>query len=207
MEENKGPSGLQSEAPPDMPTDKKAKWSKPFKWLFGIVGVIASTSTVVALVYEWVEPDTSKQDQIQKLEDIDRKLTADQEDSHLVNQVSRRVNVIRDEYKRIQTKLTDIRSLDASLSAAPKAAILLPEQQQERQASRAKQRKVLMGLLDETGKLAHAFVASVEQDETLSKVKSEGSQVAQRRAKALEQATQIRELLPELDALRQKYAD
>ena len=60
MEEKPGPSGLQSEPPPQMPTEKKAKWSTPFKVLFGVIGIIASTSTVVALVYNYIEPDTSQ---------------------------------------------------------------------------------------------------------------------------------------------------
>ncbi len=207
MESSQGPSGLQSQPPPDMPTDKKAKWSKPFKWLFGAIGLIASTSTVVALVYNYIEPDTTQQDQIEKLEAIDKKLAADDEDGNLVNQVSRRVNVIRDEYKRIQEKLADIRSLDASLSEKPKAAILLPEQQKQRDASQAKQRKVLLGLLNETDGMARSFIASVEKDETLAKVTSEGSQVAERRAKALEQVAKMKAVLPEIDALKKKYAD
>ena len=92
---------------------KKRSWKKPFIVLIGAIGLIASTSTVIALVWDFVEPDTAQQDQAMTLAEIDRKLTENQEDTHLVNQVSRRVTELGDEYQRIQAGLKDIRRLSS----------------------------------------------------------------------------------------------
>ena len=64
-----------------------------------------------------------------------------------------------------------------------------------------------MGLLAEADEQARTFISSVEKDETLAKVTSEGSEVADRRAKALEQVAKMKAALPELEALQKKYAE
>ena len=188
-------------------TEKKSTWKKPFAIIFGIIGLIASTSSVVALVWNFVEPDTTKQDQAMKLDQIDRKLTMNQEDTHLVNQVSRRVTELGDEYKRIQANLKDIRRLEKSLAVSPKALILTPDQKKLAEASRIKETEELLALLENTGKSARRFVESVEADETLGKVLSTDSETARTKSKAVSQARQVREkLFVELKTIRDKYA-
>ncbi len=186
--------------------EKKKFWKKPFIVLFGAIGLIASTSTVIAIVWDFVEPDTAQQDQAMKLAEIDRKLTENQEDTHLVNQVSRRVTELGDEYQRIQAGLKDIRRLEKSLAAAPRAVILTPDHQKLAEAGRAKEIEELLSLLEKTEKMARRFVESVEADETLGKVLSTDSETARTKSRADEQARQVREkLLAELKTIRDKY--
>jgi hypothetical protein len=200
---------LSNEPAPQMPDQRpKAGWKKPLAIVFGIIGAIASTSTVVALVWNAIEPDTTQQDQVAKLDGIERKLSADQQDARLVNQVSRRVTALSDEYGRIQASLADIRRLAKALDAAPKAAILTADQQSLRDASRKKEIAALIALLDKTEQQARRFVSSVTEDELLDRVEVAGSRSAQTKTKAVDQAKQVREqVLTELAAIRAGLAN
>lgn len=207
MTDDQAPRQLSSEPAPRMPGDRpKGAWKKPFAILIGIIGVIASTSTVVALVWNYVEPDTTVQDQSAKLAEIDRKLAAEQEDGQLVNQVSRRVTELSDEYRRIQAGLADIRRLDQSLATAPKTAILTPDQQKLRAAARQKEIRALLTQVDQAEQHARRFIESVEKDQTLDQVQANDSVTARTKTQAIEQARQVREsLLPELKAIRARF--
>jgi len=205
-------NNLGSEPPPAAP-HKKGIWKKPFAWIFGLIGIIASTSTVVALVQGWFDAEPSAEeiaaDSAQKLEQIEKKLTEKKEDQHLVNQVSRRVTELSDQYVRINKKMKDILRLNQSLAARGKTSNLLsPEQQKLAEASSKKELEELLSLIEQTEKMASDFVASVEGDDTLEKVTSQDSQTARTKARALKQANQIRSgILPRLKKLKEKYAD
>ena len=196
---------LGSEPPPQAPHKKKGTWKKPFTILIAIIGIAASTYTVVGAVKGWFNPEP---DPITKLDEIDKKLTAKSEDQHLVNQVSRRVTEFSDQFKRIQKSMKDIRRLDKSLSAkGPSGKILTPEQQKLIEASREKETEELLQLVEKTREMAAGFCESVEEDETLSKVESEDSKTARTKARALKQLTEVKEkFLPELEKLQDKHS-
>lgn len=196
---------LGSVPPPQAPHKKKGTWKKPFTILIAIIGIAASTYTVVGAVKGWFNPEP---DPIAKLDEIDKKLTAKSEDQHLVNQVSRRVTEFSDQFKRIQKSMKDIRRLDKSLSAkGPSGKILTPEQQKLIEASREKETEELLQLVEKTREMAAGFCESVEEDETLSKVESEDSKTARTKARALKQLTEVKEkFLPELETLQKKHA-
>ncbi|MBN2498331.1 MAG: hypothetical protein JXR96_27320 [Deltaproteobacteria bacterium] len=195
----------------------KRGWKKHFAVIFGIIGVVASTSTVVGLVQGWFDPEpdihrsvkelqSQQQQAIQVQQAIKDRLVSEQEDGHLVNQVSRRVTELKDEFLRIRSKAADIRRLDEALSAKPKVLILTPEQKKLQEASRKKEIEELLAMISETRKLAERFVSSVEGDATLAKVESADSESARTKARAIEQVKQIRgQLLPELAALATKH--
>jgi hypothetical protein len=196
---------LGSEPPPQAPHKKKGIWKKPFTILIALIGVAASTYTVVGAIKGWFNPEP---DPIAKLDEIDKKLTVKDEDKHLVNQVSRRVTEFSDQFRRIQKSMKDIRRLDKSLSAkGPSGKILTPEQQKLIEASRKKETEELLQLVEKTKEMAAGFCESVEDDETLGKVESEDSQTARTKARALKQATEVKDkFLPELEQLVAKHA-
>jgi hypothetical protein len=196
---------LGSEPLPQAPHKKKSGWKKPFAILIAIVGITASTYTVVGAIKGWFNPEP---DPIAKLDEIDKKLTAKDEDKHLVNQVSRRVTEFSDQFKRITRSMKDIRRLDKSLSAkGPSGKILTPEQQKLIEASHEKETEELLQLVEKTKKMAAGFCESVEEDETLGRVESEDSQTARTKARALKQLTEVKEkFLPELEKLSEKHA-
>jgi hypothetical protein len=191
--------------PPQAPHQKKRAWKKPFTIFIAIVGIIASTYTVVGMVRVWFD---SEPDAAAKLDAIDKKLTAKNEDKHLVNQVSRRVTEFSDQFKRITRSMQDIRRLDRSLSGkGPAGKILTPEQQKLTEASRDKETEELLQLVDQTEKMAAGFCESVEADETLGQVESQDSQTARTKARSLKQALEVKgKFLPELGQLRKKHA-
>jgi hypothetical protein len=204
-------NNLGSEPPPAAPHKKRGFWKKPFTWIFGLIGIVASTSTVVALVQGWFDPAPSAEElaaeSAEKLEKIEKKLEAKQEDKHLVNQVSRRVTELTDQFGRINKKMKDIRRLAKAL-ASKGSKILTPEQERLAEASRKKETEELLALIEQTKKMASDFVASVEEDATLGQVTSKESQTARTKARALDQARKIRSgILPQLKSLREKYAD
>ena len=196
---------LGSEPPPQAPHKKKGGWKKPFTILIAIIGIAASTYTVVGAIKGWFDPEP---DAIAKLDEIDKKLTAQDEDKHLVNQVSRRVTEFSDQFKRIQKSMKDIRRLDKSLSSTgPSGKILTPEQQKLIEASHQKETEELLQLVEKTKEMAAGFCESVEDDETLSKVESEDSQTARTKARAIKQVTEVKEIfLPELEKLQEKHS-
>jgi hypothetical protein len=196
---------LGSVPPPQAPHKKKGTWKKPFTILIAIIGIAASTYTVIGAIKGWFNPEP---DPISKLEEIDKKLTAKDEDKHLVNQVSRRVTEFSDQYKRITRSMKDIRRLDKSLSSTgPSGKILTPEQQKLIEASRKKETEELLQLVDKTREMAAGFCESVEEDETLSQVESEDSQTARTKARAIKQVTEVKEkFLPELEKLSEKHS-
>jgi hypothetical protein len=196
---------LGSVPPPQAPHKKKGGWKKPFTILIAIIGIAASTYTVVGAVKGWFNPEP---DPIAKLDEIDKKLTAKDEDQHLVNQVSRRVTEFSDQFKRIQKSMKDIRRLDKSLSSTgPSGKILTPEQQKLIEASHKKETEELLQLVEKTREMAAGFCESVEDDETLGKVESEDSKTARTKARALKQLTEVKEkYLPELEKLQAKHA-
>jgi uncharacterized protein YjcR len=196
---------LGSEPPPQAPHKKKGTWKKPFAILIALIGIAASTYTVVGAIKGWFDPEP---DAISKLDEIDKKLTAKSEDQHLVNQVSRRVTEFSDQYRRIQKSMKDIRRLDKSLSAkGPSGKILTPEQQKLIEASHKKETEELLQLVEKTREMAAGFCESVEEDETLSKVESEDSQTARTKARALKQVNEVKEkFLPELEKLQDKHS-
>ena len=196
---------LGSEPPPQAPHKKKGGWKKPFTILIALIGIAASTYTVVMAIKGELDPEP---DPIAKLDEIDKKLTAKSEDQHLVNQVSRRVTEFSDQFKRIQKSMKDIHRLDKSLSAkGPSGKILTPEQQKLIEASHKKETEELLQLVEKTREMAAGFCESVEEDETLGKVESEDSQTARTKARALKQATEVKEkFLPELDKLQEKHS-
>ncbi len=197
---------LGSEPPPQAPHKKKGAWKKPFTILIALIGIAASTYTVVGAIKGWFDPEP---DAAAKLEEIDKKLTAKTEDRQLVNQVSRRVTEFSDQFKRITRSMRDIRRLDKSLSAkGPSGKILTPDQQKLIEASRKKETEELLQLVEKAEKMAEGFCESVEEDETLGRVESEDSQTARTKARALKQVSEVKEkLLPELAALREKHED
>jgi len=196
---------LGSEPPPQAPHKKKRTWKKPFTILIAIIGIAASTYTVVGAVKGWFNPEP---DPIAKLDEIDKKLTAKSEDQHLVNQVSRRVTEFSDQFKRIQKSMKDIRRLDKSLSSTgPSGKILTPEQQKLIEASHQKETEELLQLVEKTREMAAGFCESVEEDETLSRVESQDSKTARTKARALKQVTEVKEkYLPELEKLQDKHS-
>lgn len=196
---------LGSEPPPQAPHKKKGTWKKPFTILIALIGIAASTYTVVGAIKGWFDPEP---DAAAKLDEIDKKLTAKSEDQHLVNQVSRRVTEFSDQFKRIQKSMKDIRRLDKSLSSTgPSGKILTPEQQKLIEASHKKETEELLQLVEKTREMAAGFCESVEEDETLGKVESEDSQTARTKARAIKQVTEVKEkFLPELEKLQQKHA-
>lgn len=203
MSEEQAPHSLASEPPPRAPGKKKAGWKKPFIIVTGIIGIIASTSSVVGLFWGWFDPDTTQADQAKALHDIEKKLS---EDGPLVNQVSRRVTELGDEYKRIQANLADIRRLDVSLTKKPKTALMTPGQKKLANASRSKEIEELQSLVGKTEKLANRFIESVEKDETLDKVQVGDTETAQSKSRAQSQAKLVREkLLAELTTIRSKH--
>ena len=205
MSDQKNMHHLGSVPPPQAPHKKKGGWKKPFTIFIAIIGITASTYTVVGAIKGWFnpEPDTAA-----KLDEIGEKLTAKNEDKHLVNQVSRRVTEFSDQFKRIGRSMKDIRRLDKSLSAkGPSGKILTPDQHKLIEASRKKETEELLQLVDKAQKMAAGFCESVEEDETLGQVESEDSQTARTKARALKQALEVKEkFLPELEKLRDKHA-
>jgi hypothetical protein len=203
MTEEQAPHSLSSEPPPRAPEKKKAGWKKPFIIVTGIIGIIASTSSVVALFWGWFDPDTTQADQARALQDIEKRLA---EDGPLVNQVSRRVTELGDEYKRIQANLADIRRLDESLAKKTKTALMTPGQKKLTETSRSKEIEELQSLVGKTEKLAKRFIESVEKDETLGKVEPGDSETAQNKSRAQSQAKLVREkLLAEMTTIRSKH--
>jgi hypothetical protein len=196
---------LGSVPPPQAPHKKKGTWKKPFTILIALIGIAASTYTVVGAIRGWFDPEP---DPVAKLEEIDKKLTAKTEDRQLVNQVSRRVTEFSDQFKRIQKSMKDIRRLDKSLSAkGPSGKILTPDQQKLIEASHKKETEELLRLVEKTKEMAAGFCESVEEDETLGKVESEDSQTARTKARALKQAIEVKDkFLPELEQFHQKHA-
>jgi hypothetical protein len=196
---------LGSEPPPRAPHKKKGTWKKPFTILIALIGIAASSYTVVMAIKGELNPEP---DPIAKLDEIDKKLTAKDEDQHLVNQVSRRVTEFSDQFKRIQKSMKDIRRLDKSLSSTgPSGKILTPEQQKLIEASHQKETEELLQLVDKTREMAAGFCESVEDDETLGKVESEDSQTARTKARAIKQVTEVKEkFLPELEKLQDKHS-
>ena len=210
MAENEPVRGLDA-MPPPRPRHK-ALWKKPFVWIFGAIGVMASTTTVVGVFQGWFAPEPTAKDLAaasnQKLEKIERKLDAKEEDTQLVNQVSRRVTELGDQYKRLQARMEDIRRLDRSLSnQARPARILTPDQKKLEEASRRKETEELLALIESTEKSAKTFLDSVHRDDTLGKVQSAASDTARTKQRALEQARQVENsILPALGELRGKHA-
>ncbi|MBW1808593.1 MAG: hypothetical protein JRJ19_03320 [Deltaproteobacteria bacterium] len=205
---------LSSMPPPESPHQKEKKTSffrKPIGIIFGAIGLIASTSTVVGLVQGWFSAEPTAEelaaDAANKLAQIEQKLNAKDEDGHLVNQVSRRVTELGDQYKRIQTHMKDVTRLEKSLAKQGSAGkILTPEQLKMQKASRKKETEELLALVDKTLNMANGFVTSVEKDSTLDKVSSTDSETGQTKARALKQARQVKnKLLPVLQRLKEKY--
>lgn len=196
---------LGSVPPPQAPHKKKGSWKKPFAILIAFIGITASTYTVVGAIKGWFDPEP---DAVAKLDEIDKKLTAKNEDKHLVNQVSRRVTEFSDQFKRISRSMKDIHRLDKSLSAkGPSGKILTPEQQKLIEASRKQETEELLQLVEKAEKMAAGFCESVEEDETLGQVESQDSQTARTKARALKQALEVKEkFLPELEKLREKHS-
>jgi myosin heavy subunit len=204
--------GLSSMPPPASPGRKKKSWlKKPVTIIFGLIGVIASTSTVVGLVQGWFDPEPTAEELVAesaaKLEQIKNKLDAKNEDAHLVNQVSRRVTELKDQFVRIQSRMKDIGRLDKSLAKLGSSGkILTPDQKKLREASRKKETEELLTLVNEAEKMVRDFIDSVEEDDTLSKVETKDSRTGQTKAKALEQARMAQsKLIPELKRLKEKY--
>ncbi|RME21605.1 MAG: hypothetical protein D6806_14415 [Deltaproteobacteria bacterium] len=200
------PNGLSNQPPPELPSDKKTWWRKPFTVIASVIGLVASASTVVGLVQGWFDP---KPDPVEKLEQIEKKIDRVDQDGELVNQVSRRVTEFADRFKIISANMKDIRRLARSLEQGTKAAgILTPEQRKLRKAARRKEREELLRLVATSEKMARDFCASVEGDDTLGKVESEEGRAAQDKARALKQAQKVKsEYLPELIELRKAYSN
>lgn len=185
---------------------RRGFWSRPLTWLASAVGVIASTSTVIALVGDWVDPDTSEQEQAAKLDEIEHKLDAEQEDGQLVNQVSLRVSELGDAYDGLRAKMKDVRELAATLAAPAANNFETPAQRRRRLATQAKERRALLAQIERLRQEAHRFATSVEADETLAQVRHAGSESARNKAQALEQARTVREKwLAELDRLAAEH--
>ena len=196
---------LGSGPPPQAPHKKKGGWKKPFTIFIAIIGITASTYTVVGAIKGWFDPEP---DTAAKLDEIGEKLTAKNEDKHLVNQVSRRVTEFSDQFKRIGRSMKDIHRLDKSLSSkGPSGKILTPDQQKLIEASRKKETEELLQLVSKAQKMAAGFCESVEEDETLGQVESQDSQTARTKARTLRQVIEVKEkILPELEKLREKHA-
>lgn len=188
-------------------TKKKRNWKKPFLIIVSLIGIVASTSTVVGLIRGWFDPEPTLEDTVSQLEKIQEKLDAKNEDSHLVNQVSRRITELSDQFSVIDSKMAQIRSLAKSLNEqSSQGKILMPEQKQLLSSASQKEKRELLDLIAETEKMAKAFIDSVEEDPTLEIIKSNTSMSAKEKRKALDQVKRIQtKLLPEMTTLKNKY--
>ncbi len=185
---------------------RKGFWRRPLTWVASAIGIIASTSTVIAMIGDWVDPDTSEQQQAAKLDEIEQKLAADQEDGQLVNQVSLRVSELDDAYDELQIKMKDVRELAATLAAPAGNSFETPAQRKRRLATQAKERQALLTQIERLRRETRRFIASVEADETLAQVQHAGSESARNKSQALEQARTVREKwLAELDRLAAEH--
>jgi hypothetical protein len=199
-----GPPAPAAAAPPT--PGRKGFWRRPLTWLASAIGIIASTSTVIALVGDWVDPDTSEQEQVAKLDQIERKLDAEQEDGQLVNQVSLRVSEFDDAYDGLRAKMKDVRELAATLAAPAGSSFETPAQRKRRLATRAKERQALLAQIERLRREARRFIDSVEGDQTLAQVQHAGSESARNKSRALAQARTVREQwLAELDRLAAEH--
>ncbi len=203
---------LSSMPPPQAPhTKKKSFVKKPLMLIVGIIGIIASTSTVVGLVRGWFSSEPSANDlaaqSTERLVQIEKKLDSRDEDAHLVNQVSRRVTAFADRFAGIRSLMKDIGRLERSLGEQSRAGgILTPDQKKLMQAGRKKEREELLTLVRETEKRLMTFIETVRGDETLSRVSASGSVAAEKKAAALAHLKEAREkMLPELKRLKNKY--
>jgi hypothetical protein len=186
------------------PKKKKPTLKRTLSWVFGLIGIVASTSSVVGLVLGWFNPDTSQEEQAKAIAAINQKLTANQEDSGgLVNQVSLQVTELHDEYKRIAADMNDIRRLAKSISQNNAGDILTPEQQKRLLARREKEREALFESIKATEQRARRFVQSVESAQALQKVTSTRSKAARLKEKAMAQKeTLSQEIIPELSKIK-----
>ena len=209
MSEQENNQGFGS-APPSPSSHQKKKGSLKITVtiVIAIIGLIASASTVVALVQGWFDPGPSLNDIAEQQANIEEKLAANNEDTHLVNQVSRRVVEFGDQYQRLQKELKDIRRLNRSLKnqSNKTRAILTEGQKQVIEASIKKEREELLSKLLKTEKSAQDFIVAVESDSTLSKVETTDSKTAQTKTKAIKQANIVKnKILPELINIRKKH--
>lgn len=175
--------------------------------LTGAIGIIASTGAVVGMVQGWFTPDASLADIAAQQQEISQKLNTQVEDNQLVNQVSRRVTELGDQYGRISKRVKDIRRLAKALASRnPQGMILTPGQRKVLAASLAKEREELLTSIAEVETMSAQFIAAIEGDETLGQVAVEGSEAARTKARAQKQAAAIKgTILPELAALKQQH--
>jgi len=203
MNKKSGPPSLDQMSAPTRPYSHKKKgfWKKPFVLLFGLIGIIASTSTVVGLIKGWFHPDRTQED-LAAIKDV---VTAQNEDAHLVNEVSLRVREFKDQYSRIDKNMKDIRRLDQHLSRKTHSAsqtIHTLEQKKRQEASRKKEAEELILLLRTTEKMAREFVLSIQADKVLNQVTSAGSQSGQTKSQVQKQAQIVQtKFLPEIKRL------
>ena len=203
---------LSSMPPPRAPHDKKKSFfKKPLTLIIGVIGVVASTSTVVGLVRGWFssEPDATElaAQSTERLAKIEKKLDSRDEDTHLVNQVSRRVTAFADRFAEIRSRMKDIGRLESSLGKQTKAGgILTPDQKRLMLAGRKKETEELLSLVRETEKKVTTFIVAVRGDQTLSLVSASDSVAAEKKAAALAHLKEASDkMLPELMRLKNKY--
>jgi hypothetical protein len=203
---------LSSMPPPQAPHDKKKGFfKKPLTLIIGFIGVVASTSTVIGLVRGWFsnEPDAVElaAQSTERLAKIEKKLDSRNDDTHLVNQVSRRVTAFSDRFAKIRSRMKDIIRLESSLGKQAKAGgILTPDQKKLILAGRKKETEELLSLVRETEKKVTDFIEAVRGDQTLSLVSASDSVAAEKKAAALAHLKEASDkMLPELKRLKNKY--
>ena len=133
----------------------KRNMKKVFTIVAGVIGLLASTSTVVALVWGLFDSEPTVTDQVAELKQqqseslkaqqaIADKLAAAADDKGgLVNQVSRQVTRLADEHKALKRAWKDIQRLAGELRQGAKQAALLAGQGGLAEAGRAQERKAL----------------------------------------------------------------
>lgn len=173
----------------------------------GALGVLASLAALYGVAKGYFEPGPSLDDLAEQTARIERSL-ARPEDQQVLNQVSRRVTELGDQYGRIEQRLRDIQALDRSLAEGPPAGkILTAGQRATLAASQQAEREQLVSLLAEAESLALTFITVSEADDALRLVGPDDQLAAQAKQRVLTQVARLREqALPELARLRAKHA-
>ena len=175
----------------------KPWWKSTAGAVIGVIGLVASSSSVYALVDGWLNPAPS----------LNEVLDAVNDDSHQVNQVSKRVDELGDQYRRIATQMKDLKRLDASLKTLDKPTKIQTAAQKKRaNAMRKKETEEFVTLLEKAEAMAQRFVSSAGNDTNLKDL-TPGSKTASIRARTDAQIKKVRNnVLPQLEKWRLSHA-
>jgi len=173
-------------------------WRSTAGIVIGVIGLVASSSSVYALVDGWLNPSPS----------IGEVLEAVSDDSQQVNQVSKRVDEFGDQYRRMTKHIKDLRRVSAPpKKTAPGPKIETPAQKNRAEAMAKKETEELVALVDKTETMAKAFVASVEDDATLESL-VKGKEASPMKARIKGQVKTLQDdVLPKLQQLRERHGE